>query len=88
MPPGDEILTTLPNGAYNYVSGNSFATAHVSGLAALLLQLERKLTHLEISKLLGKVNEPTFYQLFSAEQLNRLINITSESETHKYQTKS
>lgn len=86
--PGDEILTTLPNGAYNYVSGNSFATAHVSGLAALLLQLERKLTHLEISKLLGKVNEPTFYQLFSAEQLSRLINITSESGTHKYQTKS
>ena len=84
--PGDEILTTLPNGTYNYVSGNSFATAHVSGLAALLLQLERKLTNLEISKLLGKVNEPTFYQLFSAEQLNRVVNMTSES--NKYHTKS
>lgn len=84
--PGDEILTTLPNGTYNYVSGNSFATAHVSGLAALLLQLERKLTNLEISKLLEKVNEPTFYQLFSAEQLNRMVNMTSES--NKYHTKS
>jgi thermitase len=34
--PGFNILSTLPDNAYGYKSGTSFATAYVSGLAALL----------------------------------------------------
>jgi len=34
--PGYSIYSTLPNNNYGYRSGTSFATAHVSGLAALL----------------------------------------------------
>jgi subtilisin family serine protease len=35
--PGEEVLTTLPGARWAYVSGDSFAAAHVSGVAALLL---------------------------------------------------
>ena len=34
--PGDYILSTLPNNNYDYMSGTSMATAHVTGLAALI----------------------------------------------------
>jgi thermitase len=38
--PGEEILSTLPNGKYGYMSGTSQATAFVSGVAALLMSRE------------------------------------------------
>lgn len=38
--PGTDILTTQPNGRYDFTSGSSMATAHVSGMAALLLSLQ------------------------------------------------
>lgn len=50
--PGNEILTTMPHGTYNFMSGSSFAAAHVSGLIALLLELDPKLTAARISALL------------------------------------
>ena len=34
--PGDDIYSTLPGDQYGYKSGTSFATAYVSGLAAIL----------------------------------------------------
>jgi subtilisin family serine protease len=37
--PGEDILTTQPNGRYDFASGSSLAAAHVSGIAALLLSL-------------------------------------------------
>ena len=36
---GDHILTTLPNGTYDFVSGSSLAAAQVSGVIALMLEL-------------------------------------------------
>lgn len=41
--PGDDILTTQPDGGYDFTSGSSMATAHVSGIAALLLSLAPRL---------------------------------------------
>ncbi len=38
--PGEEILTLAPDGSYDFMSGSSFAAAHVSGVVALLLELE------------------------------------------------
>jgi subtilisin family serine protease len=35
--PGNEILTLEPGGGYDFVSGSSLATAHVTGAVALLL---------------------------------------------------
>ena len=50
--PGQEILTTVPKEGYDFVSGSSLATAHVSGLIALLLELNPKLTPDQIKELL------------------------------------
>jgi subtilisin family serine protease len=36
--PGARVLSTLPGGTWGYVSGSSFAAAHVSGVAAVLLE--------------------------------------------------
>jgi subtilisin family serine protease len=41
--PGSDILTTQPGGGYDFTSGSSMATAHVSGIVALLLALQPKL---------------------------------------------
>ena len=37
--PGLDVYSTLPNNGYGYKSGTSFATAYVSGLAALLFNV-------------------------------------------------
>ncbi len=37
--PGRDILTTVPRDSYDFMTGNSFATPHVAGLAALMLEL-------------------------------------------------
>ncbi|SEF99734.1 S8 family peptidase [Nitrosomonas ureae] len=78
--PGEEILTTLPKGTYDFVSGNSLATAHVSGLTALLLQLKRDLTNHQLFNLLVKANEPSFHKIFRNRQLNNAVKLTLKSE--------
>ena len=50
--PGRDILTTKPFGAYDFLSGSSLAAAHVSGIAALLLERDRKLSPAGIRELL------------------------------------
>ncbi len=42
--PGVEVLADAPNGGYQLTSGTSVAAAHASGVAALLLAREPKLT--------------------------------------------
>ena len=37
--PGNDILTTVPHEAYDFMTGSSFATPHIAGLTALLLQI-------------------------------------------------
>lgn len=41
--PGIDILTTQPDGGYDFTSGSSMAAPHVSGIAALLLALSPRL---------------------------------------------
>jgi subtilisin family serine protease len=56
--PGEEVLTTLPSGRWAYVSGDSFAAAHVSGVAALLLERAPSLDATRLSAAL-KADSPT-----------------------------
>ena len=42
--PGVDIFVAAPNGNYGFSTGTSIATAHVSGLAALLIDRDPKLT--------------------------------------------
>lgn len=50
--PGREIVTTVPQATYDFLSGSSLAAAHVSGLAALLLERAPHLTPAEVQGLL------------------------------------
>ena len=50
--PGREILTLLPGGRYDFASGTSVATAHVTGIVALLLAKNSKLTGTAVYQLL------------------------------------
>lgn len=50
--PGREILTTTPDGGYAFLSGNSLAAAHVSGVVALLKQRDPAMTADSIRSLL------------------------------------
>jgi subtilisin family serine protease len=52
--PGEKILTTLPHGTYDFISGSSIAAAEVSGVVALLLELKPELTIPEIHAILQK----------------------------------
>jgi subtilisin family serine protease len=42
--PGHKILTTLPHGTYDFISGSSIAAAEISGIIALLIELKPDLT--------------------------------------------
>ncbi|HXA47900.1 MAG TPA: S8 family serine peptidase, partial [Burkholderiaceae bacterium] len=48
MAPGRDIPTTAPDGRWSFVSGSSFACAHVSGIIALLVELKPSLTPTQI----------------------------------------
>lgn len=50
--PGKEILTTFPQGAYDFISGSSLAAAQVSGIAALLLEHQPDLAPRQIREVL------------------------------------
>jgi subtilisin family serine protease len=50
--PGINVITTVPQRAYDFLSGSSFATAHVSGIVALLLEKYPQLTPHHVMDLL------------------------------------
>jgi len=50
--PGSDILTTQPNGGYDFTSGSSMAAAHVTGIVALLLSISPDLDATAIRRLL------------------------------------
>lgn len=50
--PGTDIITTVPQAEYQYVSGNSVAVAHVSGVAALLRQLDTGMEPARLARIL------------------------------------
>jgi subtilisin family serine protease len=56
--PSVDILTTVPHAAYDLLSGSSFAAAQVSGVAALLLERNPKLTPAELAGIIHKTARP------------------------------
>jgi len=56
--PGIDILTTMPHGSYDLFSGSSAAAAEVSGIAALLLEKNPKLTPAQVAAILQKTGRP------------------------------
>jgi subtilisin family serine protease len=64
--PSADVLTTFPNAAYNFLSGSSIAAAHVSGVIALLLELNPTLTVTEVTEILRPVDEDVAPRLVNA----------------------
>ncbi len=56
--PGSEILTTVPPYTYDFLSGSSLAAAHVSGIAALLLERQPTLSPAQIEAILRTTSQP------------------------------
>lgn len=56
--PAVDILTTIPKASYDFFSGSSLAAAEVSGIAALLLQRDPKLTPARIAEIIRKTAHP------------------------------
>lgn len=56
--PGENILSTILNSGFGKMSGTSMAAAHISGVAALLLSVNPKLTAQEIKMILMKTVSP------------------------------
>jgi subtilisin len=55
--PGDHVLTTLPQGAYDFMSGSSFSAPQVAGLFALLLEVRPGLSaHAALGLLRGSLS--------------------------------
>ncbi len=52
--PGEKVLTTLPYGTYDFISGSSIAAAEISGVVALLLELKPDLKLAEVHSILQK----------------------------------
>jgi hypothetical protein len=58
--PGTDIFTTAPRAGYGFLSGSSLAAAHVSGVAALLLERESSLSAADLTLLMStRPNEST-----------------------------
>ena len=56
--PGNVILSTHINNRYRTLSGTSMATAHVSGVAALIISKRPSLTHEEVRQILLSTTDP------------------------------
>jgi subtilisin family serine protease len=56
--PAVDILTTVPHGSYDFFSGSSLAAAQVSGIAALMLEKNPRLTPAQLASVIRKTAHP------------------------------
>ena len=72
--PATEVLTTTPDASYAFLSGNSLAAAHTTGVVALLMEREPTLDVERITALLsGTMTSAVGYQSINAcRALDRL----------------
>ena len=78
--PGTTIYSTVPNNGYNYLTGTSMATPHVSGTIALMYAAMQE------EMILSCKNDPADFSLFvrqslldGADQLTSLDSLVAES---------
>jgi subtilisin family serine protease len=56
--PGNNILSTIPGGGYDFKSGTSMASPHVAGACALLLSADPGLTYTDVKQILLEYSDP------------------------------
>ena len=84
--PGNVIVSTQINNRYRPLSGTSMATAHVSGVAALIISKRPSLTHQEVRQILLSTADPITEspELVGAGNLNaaRALMATGSLKAH------
>lgn len=80
--PGIEILTTAPRDGYDFVSGSSLATAHVSGVLALMLQFKPELTPEQLRSALMTTNATGKTELASVNACAALKGLGAAVDCH------
>jgi subtilisin family serine protease len=69
--PGIDILTTVPGGGYEFLSGSSMAAAHVSGVVALLIERRPNLTPAAVAGLLAATSRAAEGVVPAADERDR-----------------
>jgi subtilisin family serine protease len=77
--PGEKVLTTLPYGTYDFISGSSIAAAEVSGVVALLLELKPDLTVAEAHTILQESKILSKDGIISGVDANVAVNSLCKS---------
>lgn len=86
--PGDKILTTLPHGTYDFISGSSISAAEVSGIIALLMEIKPDLTLAETQLILEKSQLLSKNNPFQSINANSAVLALCETTTCPEQTLS
>lgn len=76
--PGNQVLTTLPHGTYDFISGSSIAAAEISGVIALLLEQKSNLSSADIQGILSKSQIKSIDGNTSAINANIALNTLCE----------
>jgi subtilisin family serine protease len=71
--PGNDIPTTAPGGRWRFVNGSSYATAHVSGMLALLDQLQPGASPAQLRALLQAGAAPDAGNIDACAAISRLL---------------
>ncbi|NOT10967.1 MAG: S8 family serine peptidase [Methylococcaceae bacterium] len=79
--PGDKILTTLPHGTYDFISGSSISAAEISGIIALLMEIKPSLTTAEVQSILEKSQLLSKNDHFEGINANSAILALCETES-------
>jgi subtilisin family serine protease len=79
--PGTDVLTLAPQGRYGLVSGNSLATASVSGAVALLLSRDKNISVDELQQLLAGSTRVADTGVNACAALAALLNKAACAET-------
>jgi subtilisin family serine protease len=73
--PGVDIVTTGPNGGYQVLTGSSIAAAHVTGLAALVIELAPDLAPSEIRAIMWRTGRSPAANPDGGAPVPRLIDV-------------
>jgi subtilisin family serine protease len=78
--PGVDVLTTVPNRAYGFLSGSSFAAAHISGIVALLLEGDPQLSPRHMMDLLNATARPALIRAAETTTSVRHVDVCAALE--------
>jgi hypothetical protein len=77
LAPGNEILTLTPEGHYDFASGSSLATAHVTGTVALLLAQNARLRPEELYDVLVRTTTRSEARNRVMESINACVAVAA-----------